>query len=137
MNDEQINIACSAPITAGSRAEDARIVGLGTPPVQFCANASEQFRPKLGEAYCHRCGQMVSVQFVDPISPHLRRFHDPFIDEPSKAAPNANFRSSCNELRNLTDRHGVAGGRKDREDWPVEGRRDGSGRIRQVHYQKV
>ena len=73
---------------------------------------------------------MLPVQFVNPIPTHFRRFDDPLIDESSKTAADTDLGPAYNQLGDFPNRHGVARCSEDRENWPVEGRRDGSGRIR-------
>ncbi|MDA8311080.1 MAG: hypothetical protein M0Z46_10815 [Actinomycetota bacterium] len=67
---------------------------------------------------------------MDTIPTHLRRFDDPLIDESSKTAADTNLGPAYNQLGDFAYRHGVARCSEDREDWPVEGRRDGPSRIR-------
>jgi hypothetical protein len=66
---------------------------------------------------------------VDPISPHLRRLDNAFIDEAGETASDADLRTPRHALGNFAYRQRASGGRKDSEDRAVEGRRNRSGGV--------
>ena len=68
------------------------------------------------------CGDVVPVEFVNPVAAHLRGPDDALLDKAGETAPDPDLRSAGHFMGDITNGHRPAAARQDGQDRTVQGR---------------
>jgi hypothetical protein len=115
VDKQHVNVTHGIAIASSGRTKYAREVGLGPPLSELSADSVEHRRPHAGKKVRYWSGEMVPIQFVNPISPHFGGLNYSLFDKPGEAAANSNFRASYNLLGDVSYRERSAGSGEDSE----------------------
>jgi hypothetical protein len=74
-----------------------------------------------GKEFGDWSGEVLPVEFVDPVPSHFGGLHDPFVNKTGQAATDSDLRTSHNLLRDVTYRQRATSRSENGEDWAVQG----------------
>jgi hypothetical protein len=137
MDQEQIDVALSVPITARCGPENAPVQGLGVPRTERLPEAVPELKAQAGKQSGDRGTEMFPVELVDTVPAHLRGTYDSLLDQAAQALAHTDLRSAWRLRGDFACGQWLAGPGQRSQNRAIQRRSHRPGRVSQVHYPKV
>ena len=86
VHQEHVHVTVGVTVTTGRRTEGTGIEGLRLPAAELLPHATPELDPKISHSGGNGGSNVLPIELVDPVPPHLRGLHQPLVDQSGQAS---------------------------------------------------
>ena len=108
VHQEHVHVTVGVTVTTCRRTEGTGIEGLRPPAAEFFPHSTPELDPKISHGDGNGGSDVLPIELVDPIPPHLHGLNQPLVDQSGQASPYADLRSAHRLSGHFAHRKGTA-----------------------------